>query len=373
MNINRIVFTGDILRPFFINNQWDSATVKNIRWLEHLLSWQLTKATGLPQTSVAWKINGFDAPAIYRAFQLPMNYDSWASIFYLDKMPDDIEAQLIAPFKGSLVIGVELPDILQLALTRHNIPFIDIISHPVRFMEDLLFGFRTNEPRIHAHLSNHQIDLEDYCIPRANLLQAKVAWMPAMKIPPGTALITGQVATDKALICRHRKRFVNLGDYIDQLAEVCRNHPLVLFKPHPYQDINCPSRRALTSLGVVHEVKQNFYYLIAQDGLTDVYAINSGTVSEAHYFGRTGHAFGESLYQFGIMPPTSNAAGDAVPVGLAFLEPAFWANLLTPVMNVKQNLPNGPLARPSLLRRSLNADWDYSFIDAVVQRGIPVT
>src|SRR5690606_31727595 len=152
-----------------------------------------------------------------------------------------------------------------------QIPFIDIIGHPVRFMEDLLFGFRTNDTKIHERLLRYQINLDDYCVPRANLLQAKVAWMPSMNLPPETALIAGQVATDKALICRKRGSILNLGDFQEQLAEIIMRHPLVLFKPHPYQDANCPSRKAVESLGVTREVKQNFYYLMGQSGLTTVY------------------------------------------------------------------------------------------------------
>lgn len=366
--INRVVFTGDILRPFQVGNRWESATRKNIRWLKHLIEWQISKATALPQSVVIWEQGGFDPSSIYQDFRLDIGYEAWATIFYLSSLPAKIEKKLIEPFAGACVVGVELPDVLQMALTRHQIPFIDIIGHPVRFMEDLLFGFRTNDAKIHERLLRYQINLDDYCVPRANLLQAKVAWLPSMNLPQGTALIAGQVSTDKALICRKRGRFLNLGDFQEQLAEIIKRHPLVLFKPHPYQDANCPSRKAVESLGVTREVKQNFYYLLGQLGLTTVYAINSGTVSEAHYFGREGRCLGEPLYSFGEKFPSGDQGGDVIPLGLAFLEPTFWADILEPIVAVKRNLPAGPQPRESLLRRSLNADWDYGFIDAVVQK-----
>jgi len=368
--INRVIFTGDILRPFQVGDRWESATWKNIRWLKHLIGWQITKATELPQSSVAWEKNSFDPTSIYQAFRLSINYESWATLFYLSSLPKEIEKQLVAPFVNSLVVGIEIPDVLQAVLTKHSIPFVDIISHPVRFMEDLLFGFRTNDANIHAKMLRYQVNLDDYCQPRANLLQAKVAWMPALNLPHGTALITGQVATDKALICRKRGRFLHLGDFQDKLAEISKNHPLVLFKPHPYQDANCPSRCAVEALGNVREVKNNFYYLMAQDGLTSVYAINSGTATEANYFGRKGYLLGEALYPFGVAPPANSRAGEVIPIGQEFLEPSFWSDILEPVVAVKQHLPPGPDARPSLLRRSLNADWDYSYIDAIVQRNV---
>lgn len=370
MSLNRIIFTGDILRPFKINDEWESATFKNIQWLERLLSWQLLKATGLPQFSVLWKEGGFDTPHLYEKLALPLNYDAWASLLYRDHLPADVEALLVAPFKRALVVGFEIPDVLQKALTRHNIPFVDLIAHPIRFMQDLVFAFRTNHPDIHAALLNYRLSLDDYCTPYANLVQAKVAWMPRLDLPANTALIAGQVATDKALICRETGRFLTLADFKEKLAQIEKNHSTILFKPHPYQDAECPSRRAVEALKGVREVAHNFYYLLSQEGLTDVYAINSGTVTEAKYFGRTGNMLGQSLYSFGEAPPSVNKTGDAVAIGLHFLEPAFWADILKSVTTVQTNLPQGPSVRSSLLRRSLNADWDYSYIDEVVQRRV---
>lgn len=370
--IKKIIFTADILRPFATTaTTWESATWKNVRWLESLLGWQVAKATNLPQSRVSWERNGsFDTPAIYQALGLKLGYDDWAALFYSEILPPEIEKKIVAPFEKSCVIGVEIPDVLQHALSRHQIPFVDIVSHPVRFMEDLLFAFRTNDKNIHQKLSAYRFNLDDHCFPQANLLRAKVAWMPALKIPENTALITGQVATDKALISRQTGRFLKLSDYMDKLFEICASHPLVLFKPHPYQHTNCPSRMAIEAFGVVKTVTHNFYYLIAQEGLSDVYAITSGTTSEAPYFGKKGHSLAEPLYRFDDKVPEKNAAGACIPISHDFLNPNFWADILEPIIPVQKNLPDGPKSRPSLLRRSLNADWDYSYIDEVVQRNI---
>lgn len=368
MTIKRIIFTGDILRPFLENNKWLSATTKNIKWIKHLISWQISKATSLPQSAVIWETNGFDTSSIYHLFGLPISYESWASIFYLRNIPQQVEEKFVDSFKNACIIGVEIPDILQHILNKHQIPFIDIIAHPVRFLDDLIFGFRTNHGDIHQKIASYEINLDDHCIPRANLLRAKVTWMQKLSLPPGTALITGQVATDKALICQQSGRFLNMGDFLQQVQAVSRNHPLVLFKPHPYQDAHCPSRQVIQALPNIREVKHNYYYLISQEEISDIYSITSGTVGEAPYFDKEGHLFGEPLYQFGHTPPSDLSTGHAIPVGTSFLEPSFWADILAPVVPVNRAIgQHQPLSRPSLLRRSLNADWDYSYIDAVVQ------
>lgn len=371
-HVKKIVFTGDILRPFSVGpGKWESATWKNIRWLENLLSWQLNRATGLPHEPVSWTPSGgFNAPAIYQSLSASISYSDWAALFYMSVLPEQVDELLVRPFVDTCVIGVEIPDILQHALTKHHIPFIDIVSHPVRFMEDLLFAFRTNIPSIHQALLNYQYPVEDSCIPQANLLRAKISWMPHLSLPPDTALITGQVAIDKALISREEGRFLSLADYTEKVLEISDKHPLVLFKPHPYQNANCPSRKIIEMIGTTKTVNHNFYYLLAQAGLTDVYAINSGTVTEANYFGLRGHALGDALYSFDAKPPVNGVTGDCVTIGKQFLEPSFWADILKDVVPVKSDLPAGPPHRPSLLRRSLNADWDYGYIDEVVQHKV---
>lgn len=371
--INRILFTADILRPFASSvHRWESATWKNIRWLKHLIGWQILKATELPQSTIAWEEGGFDASYFYKSMGLNVGYDTWASIFYSNELPENAEEQIAELYTNACVIGCEIPDVVQSILTKHHIPFIDIVSHPVRFMEDLLFAFRTNDARVQAKLLKYQINLQDYCLPRANLLRAKAAWMPTLPIPPNSALITGQVATDKALICRKSGRFLSLSDFVEKLFEICEKHSLVLFKPHPYQDINCPSSRTIAAFGAIRTITNNFYHILLQDGLTDVYAINSGTTFEAPYFDKRGHTLGEPLYTFSDETSTHHHIGTCVPIGHVFLEPKFWADVLEPLMPVQNQLPSGPPLRDSLLRRTLNADWDFSFIDEVVQRCTPV-
>src|SRR6185295_5314900 len=139
--------------------------------------------------------------------------------------------------------------------------------------------------------------------------QAKAAWMPRLDLPRGTALVTGQVATDKAVIGRHEKRFLHLGDFVERLYVACEWHPRVLFKPHPYQGPDCPSRQVIDSFRSIQIVTENFYYLMGQDAITDVYAISSGTVGEAPYFGKRGHAFAQPLYAFGEQGPSDDATG----------------------------------------------------------------
>ncbi len=368
--IRRIVFTADILRPHRGPCGWGSATHKNARWLGHLLGWPLSRATGLETERVSFEPGGFDPRLFYDAMGLRLDAISWASVIHLTELPDAAREALARPFDGALVIGVEIPDVMQRVLAEGGIPFVDVVSHPVRFMDDLLFALRTNHPGIHAAPTQHAFDV-DRCTPFADLHRAKAAWMPPLDLPPATALITGQVATDKAVICPSRRRFVSLADYVEPLFDLCARHERVLFKPHPYQGADCPSRAVIQSMRAIQTVEHNFYYLMGQEQITDVYAINSGTVHEAPYFGKRGHGFLAPLYEFGARAPVAGGAGACVPVTDAILSPAFWSDVLVPCVPTRADVPAGPPPRPSRLRRSLNADWDHGYIDAIVQRATP--
>ncbi|NNF05310.1 MAG: hypothetical protein HKN21_00985 [Candidatus Eisenbacteria bacterium] len=366
-NIDRIVFTGDILRPFpTAGGGWESATWKNVEWLKQLLQWQLGCATNLPLETVSWVRDGFDPNPVYQACNLAMEPTSWASLFYKKSLPAAATELMVAPFRNSLVVGYEIPDVLQHLLTQEGVPFVDVVAHPIRFSDDLILALRTNIMSIHNALLKNQYEV-DLCQPYANMHRAKAAWMPKVPVPNGTALITGQVATDKALISTRTGRFLTLGNFVEDLFDVCEKHPLVLYKPHPYQGADCPSMKVIQSFGSIRIIDENFYYLVGQEAITDVYAISSGTVHEAPFFSAGGHAFAGSLYEFGDRGPEAKQTGACIPIQEALLSPGFWAEALGDLVPVNTTLPAGPSHRASRLRRSLNADWDYGFMDVVVQ------
>ena len=52
-SFERIVITGDLMRPFPSGHGWVSATSRNIRWLRQVLDPAL-RATKLPISMLAW-------------------------------------------------------------------------------------------------------------------------------------------------------------------------------------------------------------------------------------------------------------------------------------------------------------------------------
>ena len=361
--IRRIVFTGDILRPSAVPGGSPAAN-PSIEWLMRILDWSLRQVTDLPISSVAWN-RGFDTEAFYRAVGLAPDHDGWARVHYATELPPAADQLIEAAFADALVIGCELTPCLGAALTRLGIPVIDTVGHPLRFLEDLLNAWRTNHAQVARALEAFRFNLDD-AHRQAALIRAKMAWQPTLDAPPDTALLIGQVGNDKALIHHREGRLLSYADYLEQLFEIGRRHACVLYKPHPYENGYGASASVVGRFKAFRRINANYYWLVNQDALSTVYAISSGTCVEAPYFGKRAEFFHETLYAFDQTDVSEHGFVAPVPVESAWLWPRFWQTVLAPLIPVANTSFTDPLFQPNRIRRSLNAEWSYGAVDAVV-------
>ena len=370
---SRIVVTGDLLRPFLVSGEWESATWKNIRWLHALLGPSLAPLN-LPVTTLAWDDRAapgtcerFDTPGLYHRLGQDLSLHSWAFLASRKQAPDGLVEALRAPLSEALVIGYEMPDSVIDALQRLGRPFIDVILHPLRFLPDLVFALRTNVPDFHRHLVAHRLS-EAAVARQAGLIQAKAAWMaPPASIPPGSVLVLGQVSSDRAMV-QPDGRFAQMEDHLARLHRLCCDHPCVLFKAHPYEAAGTGASGTVRRLPAIVHTRANFYHLLAQPEIEGVVALNSSGLVEARAFGRRGENLLPFLYDFEReRAPDTNGPGDPVALTSAWTEPGFWRRLLDPGLAAPGSDAIGasPPWTPNALRRSMNADWGYSFIEKV--------
>lgn len=366
---SRIVFTADILRPFPARDGWESATWKHVRWLHRMLGRPI-EGCGFALSTLAWddraspELNDWIDPAeLYERLGLPLSLQNWARLCRRRSAPDELVSWLEPVVRDALVIGYELPEILCDALRRLGQPYIDVILHPIRFMPDLVFAFRTNVESFHRVFERFRIP-EESIWRQADLIRAKAAWMAAPEaMPPGTALVLGQVGNDRAMVAEDG-RFVSLADHVEALHRLCTEHPLVLFKPHPYAVADDPSRAAVEKLPAIRTTTANFYHLLAQPEIELVVALNSSGLFEARYFDCATLALQPSLYDFESRgSPTADAAGCPVPLDGSWTRAQFWESVL------RGSDAAGPcpasMPEAGLVRRSMNADWGYGFIERI--------
>lgn len=366
----RLVLTGDFLRPFPMPSGWESATWKNIRWLDGIVG-TAARLAGFEVSTVSWDerlgvdAGYFDTPAAYRALGLPLSTDGWAHLAGLAEIDAELADALLAPFRDSLVVGYEMPDLLLALLDEAGIAVVDLVLHPLRFLDDLVFALRTNRPEIHALLLANELDAELPAL-SAGRIRSKAAWMaPPLPLSPGTVLILGQVARDRAALDAETGRFAHLGEHGAELLDLVTGASMALFKPHPYDQAASPSQVAMRAFGSVQRTEANLYHLLAQDEVEAVVALNSSGLDEAAVFGKRAVWLRPPLYAFGrTSPGPAGGFGEAVPQDGAWTEPAFWR--LLAAGTAQPVSPISGMPRPNRLRKSMNADWGFGAIDRIL-------
>jgi hypothetical protein len=340
--------------------------VPNANWLGRLLRYPLSQVCGVPlQVQVLHWGHGFDTNAFYAACGLQPTLQDWARIHYAETLPPQAAALIEHTFRDSIVIAYEMPPCVAAVLTRLGIPLIDTISHPVRFLDDMLFAWRSNVAAVNERIGAFEFDLEHSNV-QAGLISAKMAWTPPLALPPGTGLLIGQVHSDKAMIHKREGRLLGFGDFVEQLFEIAAAHETVLYKPHPYECADPLVHQVVGRFKSFRRTDRNFYQLLSQPELSAVYAVSSGTCVEAPYFGKSATWFYEYLYDLDRTSPDAFGLPRPVPVEQVWLWPTFWRSVLEPLIPVREGQwPELPF-RPNRIRRSMNADWGFGAVDAVV-------
>ncbi len=365
---NRIIFTGDFLRPEA--DRLRPHQNENIDWLAKLLRQPVNMASGLPCETLHWDdnwINGarIDTPAveaIYGGFWRQADVHAWPHVFAARTLPAVVEDMFLRLFAGSLVIGFELPPYLTHFCARHDIPFIDCTISPVRFMDDLLFRVSTSSAAMTSVLRAHQVP-EDLIKLAAGVLSSNVAKGNPHPPRPNSLLLVMQTSFDKVVI--ENGRFVSVFDHLDRLREIARGYDSLLIKAHPLQAQPEIFELLLDTLPGALPSTENFYRLMAHDNLRGVAALSSSCVAEAGYFGKAGHYL---IPGFTADSFTSGIAG--INIDDTILTPDFWRNLLAAAgcaVSAKDGLRLP--AKPNRFRQQLRSSWGYSQIDTDIAIG----
>ncbi|WP_236640463.1 hypothetical protein [Tepidimonas charontis] len=352
--MNRIIVTGDIFRVGANVKDINPQRV-NIEWLFQLIRPSLQMIVGLPIQPLHYT-GGQNclATKVYRAHGLDRSFATWVSFYQRIPTARDL-AMLEAEFCGALVIGFELPEFTRQAMDTLDIPYVDFTIHPVRFMDDLIFGVRSNIVGLAEALQEWVVS-EDTIRIQAGLARATLVRLPPVQQCIGVenaALFCGQTTDDKVLI--RNGRLMLAEDFLSQINEMCSRHERVFIKPHPYSPNN-PVILTLTRLFPNTEVVDaNFYHLLVQEGITHVYSITSSTSVEAAYFDKHGRHFASYPYVF---TDFTASGGAYLTIDSEIYSPKFWAQIIS-LLNIPcSRLPLTAVNKvPSRIRRSLRSFW----------------
>lgn len=352
VEVERVVFVADLFRRGIFSPPPPPGKAK-IDAIHRLLGWQLEEATGLPVGVVA----EIDTERFYGLNDIERSASGWATLCRVTTFEPPALEMLRELFEGSLVVGFELPESLVGAFSALEIPYVDLVMHPVRYLDDIFLAARSGCPQVYERLLEYRLD-EGHFRMHAGLFRCRAALTNTQRLEEGSLLFFGQTPVDRSLI--GRGRVVALSDFKERFERLCGEHPRVYFKRHPMAKDDANELAYLESIANVERIEENSYALLARDEIEKVCAISSGTLVEARYFGKTVESLLEPIYAFaGEGSDLGYDARKFVSVLGHYFEPRFWSRILSPLVRTQPCAELVSAERPNRLRDAFNLYWAY--------------
>lgn len=363
MNIDKVIITGDFSRV----NSGKLEQLSNIKWLFNILSNAIGSTVDIPVIMYPENSQCNDVLNIVSRIGI-VGKESWVSRYNAEVISKYSYTELEKIFKNSLVICLESPSWFEKFIDDIGSIFIEVIFHPVRFMNDLFLGFSSKNEKISKAISKYKVS--NYNIRNeAGFIKAynqRLKNDQFWKERDDCLLITGQMDVDRSLISQyHVKTFF---DYKDDFIRLASEYKSVYYKPHPYMANNSENRENLKNqlsfldicFPEVNVTNQDFYWLLSQDRISKCVSISSGTGIESEYFG----VCGEFLYEYpwDVLHKGTNKTGYYYAIDQEFLYPSFWADLLNDFSEVNK-IEYEKSYIPNRLRKSLIQSWGFSLQD----------
>ncbi|MEL6909234.1 MAG: hypothetical protein AAFO85_03370 [Cyanobacteria bacterium J06598_4] len=358
-NYKQIKLTGDIFRVSYRQRPTQDG---NVKWLYHALKNPLTLATSLPiETYLFSKQDISLVSAGYRMIDENISMEGWPKLFYHDDFSEEFLQQAWLSFRDSIVIAFELPELLKSALERLNIPYIDIIIHPVRFLDDIVFGIRSNNRDI-AQLLHRYLIPEESILIQAGIVMASMNRLKRLKIPGRAALFAGQTTDDKVLI--NDGKFHKVSNFLNKFKEISAEYDTLLIKSHPYSLDPFEAVSISRLFDNCLTVSDNFYYLMSHENIEAVYSISSSTSIEAKYLGKEGHHLAKYPFRFTEdFNEGEFQLGSFFTIDDAIFSTDFWREVLAPLISTTPTTGVKLPKKPNRIRTSLRSFWGFNFVD----------
>jgi hypothetical protein len=352
--MNRILLTGDFLRPLQ-DDPTHSESVRRIRWFEDLLEPPLSLVTDLPVQRLACD-GTLTLDALYADAGLTPSLDAWAELF-AGPLEGRLASRILDLCRDAIVISIELPPSVAQLLRSAGVPLIDAAVDAHRFLYDIPLAWRSTIADVREAIEPFRVSSFDIRR-RVGQIRAKARWLAPIEVPPKATLVLDQVPADSAMIDPVRRRRVNWDDYRDALERLKRCGPIV-WRPHPG---NPQTRAIIERLGEAGQSNANIYQLLSHDHVIRVAAISSGGVLEARAFGKDGIHFMDRYAGIAL-----EGWRDGIPVIGHWLSPHFWSAVLAPLLDTRRHVPTLAVEK-DFLRRTVNCDWGFGWIDQIVIR-----
>ncbi|MBV9812990.1 MAG: hypothetical protein JO326_09560 [Acetobacteraceae bacterium] len=267
---------------------------------------------------------------------------------------------MLAPLRGCFCIGYEMPPYLTDLLDRNAIPYLDIRLHPVRFLDDLLFGARASDPDTQAHLIDLAVP-ESLVHMTAGLREATCRHISEPRIPAGTLLVVGQKRYDSSQILDGA--FFDAARHRDRIAAIGAEYAAIVLKPHPQDDTHTLLEVAASVCpNVLGVTRDNIYRMLAMPEVTGILTVSSSTAYEAPYFGKNVATLAPPRLRFAWRGDAPDP-GAHVSLDDLLLSVDFWRGALAPYMRTTPVDGVRFPPKPNRLRIAFDSWWNFNEID----------
>lgn len=364
--LDRIVITGDLLRVRTEKGVAYNFHEKRINKYYDFFVHQLEKASLVNIEKLNTDNTDFSPLCFYELCGIKYGTDeTWLQIYDLKNIPEQAIEYYKRYIKDSLVIYIEMPLIFKKIHNLINLPYIDLTVHPIRFLDDHMLGISTNEEAIFNRMKKYQINENEFYL-HANMVKSIVDYNP-LPIRENSVLIAGQTNVDKALYCDGR--CLSIMDYADKIEELGKKYSIVYYKAHPFN----------TDLSKIHEFLKiypfvklcpsdwNVYKMLSHPNLRKVYAITSGVLYEAPYFGKESENLYKPYLHLDYSKECPYSEDTYLSIYNHFINPRFWVDVLQDVIGTNFECEDVFVRDiPNRLRATFNDYWSYTEFDPTV-------
>ncbi|QIO04562.1 HAD-IA family hydrolase [Acinetobacter shaoyimingii] len=336
----------------------------NLKWVYDLFRRPIEQSTGIePQKMISSLVNTkyFSRKKFFKLSDIDLNIEH-TQFYYNDELINDASLSYLKEFipQDNLIVGYELSLQTRNLLTRANINYIDIWLHPIRFLDDILFGFSSNNTKIFEKLKKFNFDEKIYELyaDKIKIQSYKGFKRSNFEISPNSALFVGQTLEDKA-ICRDGKMLTVL-DFKEKFEAATAYYNKVYYSRHPYVKSGDEEvLKYVKKFKNVEVVDWPVYAMLSSEKLKYVFSVSSSVVHEAKPFGKKT----EFLYRPIFNLKNDYAIDNYISIYQEFVSPHFWATILTPLLPTKKVQRVVYLNEKDKLRDMLAFYWSYGTID----------
>ncbi|MDC0857266.1 hypothetical protein OAP83_00970 [Rickettsiales bacterium] len=346
----------DLTRPPFCHN---SIHIKYAKHIHQLFQWQIQKVSNKKIKIINFDFEekgGVSRQRFYSLMNLEYIEKNWAKIY--DAKPTSNATEYIAKFipKDSLILSYETSPILIKIFDIIKVNYIDIRVSSIKYLDDLMFGFKTNNPQIFNKLIKYKTPEDQYFF-EASLIKSRNIVANNIHLEENSALFLEQTVSDASLI--KNGKILNVLDFRNQFIQKTKDFNVIYYKKHPYQKSNSVDYKFITKFKNVKLIDDNIYKILSNESIKECFSISSGVLQEAKYFNKKTDCFFKPMYDFLKDEESVFSDKKYISVYNKALEPNFWSDVLSPVVKTTKCNNIVLYSTQSRIRYLHNLYWGY--------------